>query len=91
MIKWFQNWIRGKQAASAHLKEAALLDVAHEVLKPSFTERDLKRQKVKAKVKKYLFFPLVEDASCEMADEITETITEACEADPKIDRLFDQS
>lgn len=77
MIKWFQNRLRGKGP-----REATLLDVAHEVLK---------KERVKTKVKKFLSFPLVDASSCEMTDEITETITGACEADPKIDRLFGES
>ncbi|MBI4125656.1 MAG: hypothetical protein HY466_06990 [Deltaproteobacteria bacterium] len=86
MIKWFQNWVKGKAAG-----ESTLFDVAHEVLRPSFFNRELKKQKVKTQIKKFSSFPIMDDASFEMVEEITETVTEACEADPKVNRLFEDS
>lgn len=97
MIKWFQNWVKGKAAEAGSAiegsvaKESTLWDVAHEVLKPRFFNRERKKLRVKSKVKEFLSPPLVDDSSVDMVDEITETVTEACEVDPKIDRLFGES
>lgn len=50
--------------------------------------RQRKKQKIKAKVKKFLTIPLAEAEADDLVEEVTEKITDAAEADPKIDLLF---
>lgn len=92
IIKWFQTWLRGRapvvrapllRAPVRKRPESSLWDVAHEVLS--------KEQTIKTKVKKFLSLPLSEAESDDLVDEVTEKISDAAEADPRIHRLFEDS
>ena len=55
-----------------------------------------KKERIRSKVKNVLGspvtgLPVTEEESFEMVDEITEKIGEVCEADPRMNRLFDAS
>lgn len=52
--------------------------------------RQRKKQKIKAKVKKFLTIPLAEAEADDLVEEVTEKITDAAEADRRIDQLFDE-
>lgn len=55
-----------------------------------FFHRQRKKQKIKAKVKKFLTIPLAETEADDLVEEVTEKITDAAEADPRINQLFDE-
>ena len=84
----------------------ALIDIAHEVLSREALEKKLAlsslekygwplaqrqkfQQKVKAKVKRFLGFSLSKEE--DVAEEVTERITEVAEVDPYYKQLFDDA
>ncbi len=50
-----------------------------------------KKEKIRSKIKSVLSLPMTEEESFEMVDEITEKIGEVCEADSRMNRLFEKS
>lgn len=54
-----------------------------------FLKRRQKKEKIRSKVRRFLSLSISEEENFEVVDEITEKIAEACEADPEINRLFE--